>query len=247
MAFPSILRPVTFPLTYAKSLLLSIGLLLSSPATVFAQIPASTTPITPTPIASPLPPELVNSSGVLQRWREEIPDVWESIHQDPSFRTRWRLGYSQFPEAEGESGWTVGVEDLWVGDTALTVSGSYHSNFSGDRQTWGTDLRYYVLPLGSYVNLAPVLGYRNLEVDDHNFDGISVGMRLLLVLSRSGAADLSLTQAFVFSGDQQEVGITTLSVGYAITDNLRLSSDIEWQNSPSAQENRLGIILEWIP
>lgn len=45
-----------------------------------------------------LSPELIEGSPVLQRWLEEVPNVLDDIRNDPSFRTRVRLGYSQFPQ-----------------------------------------------------------------------------------------------------------------------------------------------------
>jgi hypothetical protein len=101
--------------------------------------------------------------------------------------------------------------------------------------------------LGSYINLAPVLGYRHLETDAYLTNGVNVGVRLLLVLSRGGAADISLTQSWVAPGTDEEVGLTTLSVGYAFTRNLRLSTDIQQQNARQSKDSRVGIVLEWIP
>jgi hypothetical protein len=210
---------------------------------------------TPQPAATPnsaaeeldLSPEIIENSPVLQRWLEEVPNVLEDIRNDPSFRTRLRLGYSNFPSNDDASGFNVGVEDVFIGRTGLTVSGDYQASFNGDRQTFGADLRYYVLPLGSYVNVAPLVGYRNIESNDYSTDGINVGARLMLALSRTGAADVSLTQSFVSPGSSDEVGITTLSFGYAVTRNLRLSTDIQKQNSREEKDSRVGIVLEWMP
>jgi hypothetical protein len=41
------------------------------------------------------------------------------------------------------------------------------------------------------------------------------------------------------------VGITNFSVSYALTQNLRLSTEIERQNSRGDQDSRLGIMLEF--
>lgn len=195
-----------------------------------------------------LDPAVVEESPVLQRWLQEVPDVLSEIRQDPSFRTRVRLGYSQLPSTGQAGGFNVGVEDVFVGRTGLTVSGDYHQTFEGDRRTYGADLRYYVRPLGSYVNLAPVVGYRHLETDQYQTDGVNVGLRLMLALSRTGAADLSLTQSWVNPGSSsEEVGITTLSAGYALTQHLRLATDIQKQNSRQARDSRVGIVLEWMP
>lgn len=250
---------------------IALTLVLANP--VLSETPRLTPPIDledkqlsqsqPTPTASPdnqpettgnsaaeeldLSPEIIENSPVLQRWLREVPDVLDEIRNDPSFRTRLRLGYSQFPSTDDAGGFNVGVEDVFIGRSGLTVSGDYQASFNGDRSSFGVDLRYYVLPLGNYVNIAPVVGYRNLETDDYSTDGINVGARLLLVLSRTGAADVSLTQSFVSPGSSEEVGITTLSVGYAVTQNLRLSTDIQKQNSREEKDSRVGIVLEWMP
>lgn len=194
-----------------------------------------------------LSPEIIENSPVLQRWLDRVPNVLEDIRNDPSFRTRIRLGYSQFPSADKGGGVNLGVEDIFIGDTGLTVSGDYQASFNGKRESFGTDLHYYVRPLGSYVNIAPVVGYRHLETDEYATDGVNLGVRVRLILSRTGAADVSLTQSFVSPGSRDEVGITTLSFGYAVTQNLRLSTDIQKQNARQNKDSRVGIVLEWMP
>ncbi len=194
-----------------------------------------------------LSPEIIEDSPVLQHWLKEVPNLLEDIRRDPSFRTRIRLGYSQFPSTDHKGGFHGGVEDLFIGNTGLTVSGEYQQTFDGDRRTWGGDLRYYILPLGNYVNIAPVVGYRNIETDGYSTDGVNVGARLMWALSRTGAADFSVTQTFVSPGSGDEVGMTTLSFGYAVTHNLRLSADIQKQHSIAEKDSRVGIALEWMP
>jgi hypothetical protein len=193
-----------------------------------------------------LDPAMIQNSPVLQRWLQEVPNVLSEIHRDPSFRTRLRFGYSQFPSSEQAAGFNVGIEDAFVGRTGLTVSAEYQRTFRGDRQTYGGDLRYYILPLGGYINVAPVVGYRHLETDRYITDGVNVGVRLLLVPSRTGAADISLTQSWVAPGTNEEVGITTLSFGYALTHDLRLSTDLQKQNAPARKDSRVGVVLEWM-
>jgi hypothetical protein len=204
---------------------------------------------TPQPAAQEfdLKPEIIENSPVLQRWLRQVPNVLQEIRHEPSFRTRVRLGYSQFPSTGQAGGFNVGVEDVFIGRTGLTVSGDYQRSFNGKRESFGTDLRYYVFPLGSYVNVAPQLGYRNLTTGNFSTDGVNVGARLMLALSRTGAADVSLTQSFISPGSRDEVGMTTLSFGYAVTQNLRLSTDIQKQNSREDKDSRVGIVLEWMP
>ena len=215
----------------------------------------SQTEVTPQPQVTPKPaaqeldlsPEIIEHSPVLQRWLKKVPNVLDEIRHDPSFRTRVRVGYSQFPSTGQAAGFNVGVEDVFIGSTGLTVSGDYQRSFNGKRESYGTDVRYYVLPLGSYVNFAPQVGYRNLTTGNFSTDGVNVGARLMLALSRTGAADVSLTQSFVSPGSRDEVGITTLSFGYAVTHNLRVSTDIQKQNSREEKDSRVGIVLEWMP
>ena len=212
---------------------------------LLASTPAwSAPPPHPNPAELDLSPD-IKGSPVLQRWLRQVPNILEEIAKDPSFRTRLRLGYH--PSTEQAGGVNVGVEDVFIGRTGLTVSGEYQAAFSGERTAYGGDLRYYVRPLGSYINVAPVVGYRHLETDAYLTNGVNVGVRLLLVLSRSGAADISLTQSWVAPGTDQEVGLTTLSVGYAFTRNLRLSTDIQQQNARQSKDSRVGIVLEWMP
>lgn len=198
------------------------------------------------PVEVEIDPAIVEDSPVLQRWREEVPNVLSEIRNDPSFRTRLRLGYSQFPANEQAAGFNVGVEDVFLGQSRLTISGNYQRSFNGSRETYGGDLHYYVLPLGSSINIAPVIGYRHLDTDRYTTDGVNVGARLRIVPSRTGAADITLTQSWVAPGSDEEVGISTLSLGYAVTHNLRIATDLEKQNAPARKDSRVSIVLEWM-
>ncbi|MBE9013014.1 hypothetical protein IQ250_22700 [Pseudanabaenaceae cyanobacterium LEGE 13415] len=181
-----------------------------------------------------LNPKVIQNSPVLQRWQKQVPNVTEEIRNDPSFRPRVRVGYSA-------SELQVGIEDLRIDRTNFTVSANYQ--FSN----WGADLRYYVRPLGSYVNVAPVIGYRHLKAQGQSIEGVNIGIRALFVLSRGGGADISLTQSWVAPFGADETGLTTLSIGYALTHNLRLSTEFQRQNSSIDKESRFGIGLEWMP
>ena len=191
-------------------------------------------------------PEIIKNSPVLQRWRRQVPNVLEDIKNDPSFSTKIRVGSSYF-SSEKAFGVNIGVEDVFIGRTSLTVSGEYQAVFNGQRQVYGADLHYYLRPLGSYINITPVVGYRHLEINSYSTDGVNLGAKLLLVLSRGGAGDISLTQSWVGLGTGEEVGLTTISVGYALTSSIRISTDIEQQNSKQNKETRLGIVFEWMP
>jgi hypothetical protein len=190
---------------------------------------------------------LLEQSPLFRRWRQEVPDVRSQIRHDPAFRTRLRAGYSHFPDAEEEAGFHLGVEDVFIDRTGLTVSGLYQGTFDEDEAAWGADLRYYVLPLGNYVNVAPVVGYRHLTLDGETSDGVHLGARLMISLSRTGAADLALAHGWVTPGTDEEVGISTLSLGYAVSDRLRLSTDLQRWGSRQGEDHRLGIGLEWMP
>lgn len=193
-----------------------------------------------------LDPQILENSPVLQRWTEEIPDVLSEIRNDPSFRTRVRVGYSSFPSSDRAGGVHLGIEDVFVPHTHLTLSGDYQAALNGSRESYGSELRYYALPLGGSVNVAPVVGYRWLD-DRYNIDGVNLGLRLQLQLSRTGAADIALAQSWVNPGSEtEEVGITTLTFGYALTQHLRLSTDLQRQNARQHKDSRLGIGLEWM-
>lgn len=205
--------------------------------------PTDSSPPTP---SLDLPPDAVRDSPLLQRWLRQVPNVMEEIQQDPGFRPRVRVGITQFAEPDRATGWSVGVEDWLVGRSRLALNGDYQATFQGDRESWGADLRYYTLPLGSYVNLAPVVGYRHLETPSYVTDGVNLGLRLLLVPSRTGAADLSLTHTWIAPGQDTEVGLTTLSFGYAVTRDLRLFSEIQKQNARQRNDSRFSVGLEWM-
>jgi len=98
--------------------------------------------------------------------------------------------------------------------------------------------------LGNYVNIAPLVGYRYVQSNDFNTDGVHLGLRLMLAFSRTGGGDISLSQSFISPGGNEEVGITSLSVGYAVIPKLRLATDLEWQNSIEDSDSRAGINLE---
>ncbi|MBD2256423.1 hypothetical protein [Pseudanabaena sp. FACHB-2040] len=217
----------------------------SEPAEPLVPLPEQIEPAPATPLD--LPPEAIENSPVLREWLERTPDIADEIANDPSFRTRLRLGHAQFPSSGNVSGFNAGVEDVfvWPG-TGLTVSGDYARSWNGDRESYGAEARYYVFPLGGYVNFAPVVGYRQLSTPRYSTSGVTVGMRLMIIPSRGGGADVSLSQTWVAPGTDEEVGLTGASVGYAVTNRLRLSTDLQFQNSRFGQDSRLGINLEWL-
>ena len=226
---------IMFKLSYCSVNAIALGLLWGASGAVWAETDLD------------LDPKIRQESPVLERWLEKIPDIAEDIRRDPSFRTRIRLGYAEFPSRDNSSGVILGVEDVFFGQTSLTLSGDYQTAFNGKRTAKGANLQYYFLPLGDYVNLAPMVGYRYIQTGNYSTDGLNLGLKLKLALSRTGAADITVSQSFISPGGDNEVGLTTLSVGYAITSNLRLAADIQAQNSRARKDSSLGILLEWLP
>jgi hypothetical protein len=236
-------------MTYSISRICWTALSISLAFTAATQAQTVPSPAAPTPSKAEqfdLPPQLIEDSPVLQRWLENIPDVQSEIRNDPSFRTRLRLGYTQFPSREQAAGIHAGIEDVFLGRSHLTLSANYETAFKRDQEAYGADLHYYLLPLGSRVNVAPLVGYRHLETDRYTTDGANVGVRVMLALSRTGAADVFLTQSWVAPGTEEEVGLSTLSIGYALTHDLRISADLQNQNAPQRKDSRVGVGLEWM-
>jgi hypothetical protein len=194
-----------------------------------------------------LKPEIIENSPVLQNWLKKTPNVLEEIKNDPSFSTRIRFGYSQFPSTDNQSGFNIGIEDVFLGKKGLTFSADYETSFKGDRTSLGGNFAYYILPLGNNINIAPVLGYRYLESNNYSTDGVNLGVKLMFAFSRQGAGDISLTQTFISPGSSEEVGVTSLSLGYALTKKLRISTDIKKENSRAEKDSRVGIVLELLP
>jgi hypothetical protein len=190
-------------------------------------------------------PEIIKESPVLQRWLKQIPDVGAEIQNDPSFRPRVRVGYSQYPANGQAGGWDASVKEVLLDRSGIALNADYHGR--GNRSSYGVEANYYVLPLGGYFNVAPVVGYRKIDTDAYQRDGVNVGAKILLVPSRGGGGDLALQQTWLKVGTAEEVGISSISTGYALTNQLRLSGEIQWQNSREIQESRVGIGLEWMP
>lgn len=190
--------------------------------------------------------EIIENSPVFQKWLKQVPNVLDKIENEPIFTTRVKFGYAEFPSNHHHGGIYLGIEDLFIGKTPLTFNADYSTDFRGDRLSVGTSLHYYLLPLGSYVNIAPVLGYRYLQTEGYHTDGVNIGLRLGLIFSPHGAGDIFITQSFVFPTSNQEVGITDITAGYAISEKIRLSAGVEWQNSEKKGDSQVKIGLEWI-
>jgi hypothetical protein len=217
--------------------------------------PIAQNPVPTNPQSSPainpsdldISPEIIQGSPVLQKWIKGIPDVGNDLQTDPSFRTRIKVGYSQYPSTGQAGGFHVAVEDIFIGRSGLSASANYNSASSGTRNAYGADAQYYLLPLGGYFNVAPVVGFRHLETDKYRRDGLNLGVKVMLVGARGGGADVSVSQSWVGLGGSDETGLTTLSAGYALTKNLRLSTDLQQQNAKENYDSRVGFGVEWMP
>jgi len=192
-----------------------------------------------------LDPALIEKSPVLQRWGTEVPDLLEEIRSDPSFKTQFQFGYVQYPSSHNIGGWQVGIEDIFFGKSGITASFGYSKSFNHDRAHVKSDISYFLFPLGHYFNLAPVMGYHHLKTETYTEDGLNLGLQLRWVLSRTGAADIRLTQSFISPTAETEVGLTNLTVGYSITKQLRLGVEIEKQNARQGKDSRVGILTQW--
>lgn len=199
-----------------------------------------------TPSQLDIPPEIIQDSPVLQKWLQEVPNVLDQIHHDPSFRTRLGVGLAVFPADDDLTGVKIAIEDIFLGRTGLTVSADYQTSFKNDRVNTGTDLHYFLFPLGGFVNVAPMIGYRYVESGDFNTDGVNVGLRVMLALSRTGAADISLSQSFVSPQGDREIGLFRIDVGYSLTSHIRISTGWKIENSKEDKDNSLSIGLQYL-
>jgi hypothetical protein len=192
-------------------------------------------------------PEIINGSPVLQKWLKGIPDVQNEIKTEPSFRTRVKVGYSQYPSANQAGGFHAAIDDIFFGRSGLSASANYNSASTGKRTAYGVDAQYYLFPLGGYVNITPLVGFRHLETDKYNRDGLNLGAKVMIVPARGGGADVAISQSWVGFGSPTETGLTTFSVGYALTEHLRISTEIQQQNAKENYDSRVGFGVEWMP
>jgi len=139
------------------------------------------------------------------------------IVNNPSFRTRLRLGYSQFPSTDQAPAWNAGVEDVFVGRTGLTLSGDYQATMASALLE-----EQICVTMASLVATSTSRAGGGLSASKKRTGTrVSISVRACYWSYRGGAADISLTQSWVAPGTDEEVGLTTLSFGYAFTRNLR--------------------------
>ena len=190
-----------------------------------------------------IPPQ-IRDSPTLQKWLNQTPDIRREIANDPSFRTRLQVGYSRFTQSNTNAV-TIGFEDLRIGYTPITLSSQFSSG--GTINSFGIDAQAYLLPLGGYINIAPVVGWRSFSTANTQNQGLNIGAKLMLIPSRGGGADVALQQTWVNVGSDREVGIGKVSVGYAIAPQIRLATTIERWQGRAISETRGSLLLEWMP
>lgn len=190
-----------------------------------------------------IPPQ-IRDSPTLQKWLNQTPDIRREIANDPSFRTRLQVGYSRFTQSNTNAV-TIGLEDLRLGSTPITLSSQFNSG--GTISSFGVDAQAYLLPLGGYINIAPVVGWRSFSTATTQNQGLNIGAKLMLIPSRGGGADVALQQTWVNVGSDREIGIGKVSVGYAIAPQLRLATTIERWQGGAISETRGSLLLEWMP
>ncbi len=187
---------------------------------------------------------LIRSSPVLRRWLQRPPDLLQEIDNTPAVPTRLQLTVSTVPSRGGDTEWGASLQDLYVAGSRVSLSTEYAQSFVSQNRQWGAHARVYLFPLGSQLNVAPVVGYRHLVIDGLTFQGPEVGTRF--VLASPQAADISLLQSFVLNYAGPPVGRTVLSLGYALSPLIRISALIQWQNSLVRQDTTYGIGLELV-
>ncbi len=91
--------------------------------------PIMAEPVTPSDLA--LPDSAPADSATLQKWLQETPNLFEENRHDPAFLTTFRLGYAYYPDAQGTSGISFGVEDGLIRRSPASISADYQTNFRG--------------------------------------------------------------------------------------------------------------------
>ncbi len=186
--------------------------------------------------------QILEDSPVLRRWLQNPPNLLEEIRNTPILPTRLQAGF------ESSSHWRVSLQDLRLADR-LTLSGDYRqSSQDPEARQYGSEMRYFLAPMGSTFNLAPQLGYRALEQENRSLSGVSYGAFAVLALA-PGAADLTGSYSWVAPQEPEEgqATLAELTAAYAISPSFRLSARYSLRNSTLTRESSLGFGVEWIP
>lgn len=185
--------------------------------------------------------EKIEDSPLLQRWLDQPPDLLQEIRHKPSFNTK--LGF-KLTSRDQVLGYGISLDDLFLGRSPFTFSANFEREFDKPSTNLDLNLRYYLLPLGDYFNIAPQIGYRSVAIADQPFlSGFDIGIQGIFALSPH-SADIRLAQTWTSIGSNNEISTTKLSTSYAIMPQLRLASSIQWQRSPNRADSRVGIGLE---
>lgn len=194
-----------------------------------------------------VPPEKspeIEDSPLLQRWLNQPPDLLQEIRYSPSFNTKLGL---RLTSRDRNLGYGINLDDLFLGRSPLTFSANFEQEFApaGANTNLDLNLRYYLLPLGDYFNIAPQIGYRSVAISEQPLlSGFDFGIQGIFALSPH-SADIRLAQTWTSIGSNSEISTTKLSASYAIMPQLRLASNIQWQRSPIRSDSRIGIGLEF--
>jgi hypothetical protein len=189
--------------------------------------------------------DLVQRSPVLKRWLDSPPSVLSEIDNNPAFPTKFKIGVASVPSRDNDYELALGVEDIFLWKSRFTASVEYRQSLNQNihnTNLWGGNVRYYLLPLGAYVNLAPQVGYTSLRLEGAEFQGPELGGKLVFALSQT--ADVSVTETIILPSQGQTVGRTQLSFGYALSPSVRVSADLGFINAPTRQDTSFGINFE---
>ena len=202
---------------------------------------------------------LVEASPTLRRWLQQPPNLLEEIRNQPLIPMRLQASI-------GTDSWSVGLEDVRLFDR-LTVSGDFQhrtdqyrtdqlgtdqlgTDQSGttETQTYGSNLRYYLAPLGSQVNVSPLLGYRQLHQSDQGWGNLQLGAHAVFIPA-PGAADLTVSYSWLTptDSDQPTSTLAQVTTAYTITPDLRVGARYRYEGNRLDQDATFGLIVEWIP
>ncbi len=190
--------------------------------------------------------DLLQRSPVLKRWLDSPPNVLNDIENTPAFPTKFKIGVANVPSRENDYELALGAEDIFLGKSGFTLSAEYRQSLNQNihnTNLWGGNIRYYLVPLGSYVNLAPQVGYTSLRLEGAEFQGPALGGKLVFALAQT--ADVTLTETVILPSQGPTVGRTQLSFGYALSPAMRVSADIDFINAPTRQDTSFGINIEF--
>ncbi|WP_164929300.1 hypothetical protein [Gloeobacter violaceus] len=205
---------------------------------------AAQTPLAP-PGSKPLPnSELERESPVFRRWIANPPDLLYDIENGQAFPTRLGIGIAFTPSRSGEIAYSATLQDIVLGGTRLSLSGDFWRSGTSNQQ-WGANARYYILPLGSYFNIAPQFGYRNLVIDGITRNGLEAGAKFLFALSPR-AADIAFIPSWVTPDEGGAITRLLLEFGYSLNPRLRLTTTVQWVNSSIRTDTSFGVNLELI-